>query len=179
MSLTAYGMYVYVHMLGITLEYTQEYKRTGELDMLLPRLTVCIRSDPSSPWTPVEHIYPLLVSVDGREGGRDGGKKQGVLKCRMKLTIDPSTGILIPDLKQGDSINEIKIKRNFWLQIISAILLLFSIPLCIYGYSKYTQYSTVWSHEAWLRDFYKIHAPEKVRIMMICMCICVCLDLSL
>jgi hypothetical protein len=80
----------------------------------------------------------------------------------MKLAIDPHTGVVVSEFKQGKTETEVKQRRKFWLQVFVILVLLLLIPASYYGYHMWNTYLIRRSHEKWLTDFYRVHAPEKV-----------------
>ena len=146
---------------GVSLSISREYKRSSsDIAVTFPRLLLCHRTSASQPWVPIQYLYPLS-SFQG-----SGTAAESVYSCKMRLYVDPHTGLPVADMKQGESAAQIRQSRSFWLQVLACVVALLLIPGAFFGYSAWSEYSTVRGHEAWLRDFYTQHAPDKVPLII-------------
>lgn len=145
---------------GASMSVSREYRRSSsDKEIDFPRLLLCHRVSSLSPWVAIQYVYPLTSP----KGSNATAEK--VYASKLRLYIDPHTGLPVAEMKQGESAGQIRQSRSFWLQVLICVLALLFIPGAFFGYNAWSEYSTMRSHEAWLRDFYVQHAPEKVKTL--------------
>jgi len=153
---------------GVSFSTSREYKRSSsDKEANFPRVLLCHRSTSAEQWVPIQYLYPLASSQ-----GSDS-TAENVYSCKMKLFLDPHTGLPVAELKQGESAAQIRQSRSFWLQVLVCIFALLLIPGVFFGYNAWSDWNSTRGHEAWLRDFYTRHAPEKVYLYCYCYCYCI------
>lgn len=80
----------------------------------------------------------------------------------LSLTLEPHTGLPLISVKKGASVKSIQESRWFKLQLLLGILTVVGLILGVYFFFRLSHQWEIQAHEAWLRDFYRTHAPEKL-----------------
>jgi hypothetical protein len=101
-------------------------------------------------WTQVLELSPLSSS------------RGAVTEATLTLKLNTSMGSVQAIEKKGESVASARSSHWGWLKVLVGVL---AVLLLIGGGVVYQQMrarAEVLSHEAWLREFYQLHAPEKL-----------------
>lgn len=121
-----------------------------------PKVQIMTRRKADDAWESVVTLEPLLTA---------GAKREGVETCTVVMSLDASTGLAKINAQRGALIREQKQARSSRFRLI---MLAVCIVVAIVG----GKLALVWREQAiqddkvaWLADFYREHAPEKLENM--------------
>jgi len=132
-----------------------------------PKVRVLEKRDGA--WRIIKTLTPLAARLKtgaGREGeGPEGeeGPQEPVDCCDLELSVDPATGLVKIVDSKGPRLSESRRLRQMWLALLLLVLLPSLLLLLWLAWGRLTDLYASRLQTQWLRDFYRTHAPDKLR----------------